>query len=61
MQGYFANFIKTGDPDGPGLAKWPAANAGGSVPVMHPDVSSRVESETVRDRYPFLDPIFLKK
>jgi para-nitrobenzyl esterase len=25
MEGYFANFIKTGDPNGPGLPHWPAA------------------------------------
>jgi para-nitrobenzyl esterase len=25
LQGYFANFIKTGDPNGAGLPHWPAA------------------------------------
>jgi para-nitrobenzyl esterase len=27
MEGYFANFIKTGNPNGPGLPHWPAAAA----------------------------------
>jgi para-nitrobenzyl esterase len=27
MEGYFANFIKTGDPNGPGLPHWPVAAA----------------------------------
>src|SRR5204863_5117922 len=26
MEGYFANFVKTGNPNGQGLAQWPAAN-----------------------------------
>jgi para-nitrobenzyl esterase len=61
MQGYFANFIKTGDPNGSGLPKWPAANSGNAVQVMHIDVSPRVEPEMARDRYLFLDQVYLKR
>jgi para-nitrobenzyl esterase len=61
VQGYFANFIKTGDPNGAGLPKWPAANAGGAVQVMHLDVNSRVEPESGRERYLFLEQVLLKK
>jgi para-nitrobenzyl esterase len=61
VQGYFANFIKTGNPNGAGLPKWPAANAGGAVQVMHLDVNSRAEPETGRERYLFLDQVLLKK
>lgn len=49
MQNYFANFIKKGDPNGPGLPEWPVAR------VMRLDVQSRAEPDTTRARYLFLD------
>ena len=49
MQNYFANFIKKGDPNGPGLPEWPVAQ------VMRLDVQSRAEPDTTRARYLFLD------
>lgn len=55
MQKYFANFIKKGDPNGPGLPEWPAANRGSSVQLMRLDVTSRAEPERNRARYLFLD------
>lgn len=62
MQGYFANFIKSGDPNGPGLPPWPAANTrgdSGSAPqVMKLDVESRAEPDMTRARYMFLDRLF---
>lgn len=57
MEAYFANFIRTGSPDGKGLAKWPVANKGKDVPVMHIDVATRVEPETHRGRYLLMDKI----
>jgi para-nitrobenzyl esterase len=62
FQGYFANFIKTGDPNGGGLPRWPAAGAGNEgAPVLHIDVTTRAEPDTVRERYLFLDQVYLKK
>ena len=58
MQGYFANFIKTGDPNGAGLPSWPAANRGGAEPVMHLDVNTQVGFDAHRERYRFLDQFY---
>jgi para-nitrobenzyl esterase len=58
MQGYFANFIKTGDPNGPGLPRWAAGRpaADGQVTRLRIDVESRAEPEP-RARYRFLDEV----
>ena len=60
IQESFANFIKTGNPNGTGLPTWPMVNSRTTVPVMHIDVNTRVEPEKHRDRYLFLDR-YLKK
>jgi para-nitrobenzyl esterase len=55
MQSYFANFIKTGNPNGTGLLAWPAASAGADGRVMRLDVQTRVEPDQTRPRYLFLE------
>ncbi len=60
MQAYFANFVKTGNPNGASLPQWPAANSGSGVQFMRLDVDSHVEPDRTRDRYLFLDSIYAK-
>ncbi len=55
MQEYFANFVKTGDPNGSGLAKWPPVAAGGPAEVLRIDVVTKAERERHRERYLFLE------
>jgi para-nitrobenzyl esterase len=55
MQGYFVNFIKTGNPNGVALPLWPAIQNGKPVPVMIIDVNTRVEEEKNRAGYLFFD------
>jgi para-nitrobenzyl esterase len=59
MESYFENFIKTGDPNRPGLPPWPPGNVepDGSVMHMRIDVEPRTEPED-RARYLFLDRIW---
>ena len=55
MNAYWANFIKTGDPNGAGLAKWPDYTK--THEVMHLDVASKALPEQHRDRYEFLESV----
>jgi para-nitrobenzyl esterase len=55
MQGYFANFIRTGDPNGAGLPAWPHGGVtNGQVQRIRIDVDTRAEPEP-RARFLFLD------
>jgi para-nitrobenzyl esterase len=54
LQGYFVNFIKTGNPNGAGLLEWPVYGGPG-YQRMRIDVKSRVEGEPERGRYLALD------
>ncbi len=60
MQGYFVNFIKTGNPNGSGLPDWPAYDAKSNYQRMRIDEASRVESEPHRARYLVLDALAAK-
>jgi para-nitrobenzyl esterase len=60
METYFANFIKTGDPNGSGLPKWPAYSPGEGFQVMNLNADSCAAPEA-RSRYLLLDEILRKK
>jgi para-nitrobenzyl esterase len=55
LQGYFVNFIKNGNPNGPGLPQWKAANQSADVPVMHINIKSQLRPEQNRGRYLYLE------
>lgn len=56
MQEYFANFIKTGNPNGSALPQWPEAKASDVAPhVMIIDVTSKAVKAENDARYEFLD------
>ncbi len=52
MEQYFANFIKTGNPNSPGLSQWPAATGGEFLQI---DVNTRAETARHESRYRVLD------
>jgi para-nitrobenzyl esterase len=58
MQDYFANFIKTGSPNGKGLANWPKFGEGQRIVI---DVNTRAEADKARARCEFLDQFYVKK
>jgi len=56
MEDYFANFIKTGNPNGGSLPNWPAAEKNDQQPqVMNINVDSKADKAASDARYIFLD------
>ena len=59
MQNYFANFIKTGNPNGENLANWPFAAVNDTSPsVMILNMESEAKKVTNDARYEFLDKAY---
>ena len=58
FQGFVENFVKTGNPNGGKLPKWPAVK---DAQVMHLDVESRAEPDSTVERYRFLDKFYAKR
>lgn len=52
---YFANFIKTGNPNGNGLLQWPASKPGSDFMIMDINTTNNVVPHTESKRYYFLD------
>ncbi|HLK22020.1 MAG TPA: carboxylesterase family protein [Bryobacteraceae bacterium] len=60
IQSYWSNFAKTGDPNGPGLPKWPENTSKNGYAVMHLDVDAHAAPAAHRDRYEFLDSYYAR-
>ena len=54
MTSYWANFARSGDPNGPGLPAWPRYEAAGRR-VLHLDVAIKDAPDALRPRYEALD------
>ena len=55
MQAFFANFIKTGSPNGLGVPEWPAVDNSKGVQVMHINVDTKAMEDKNGNRYLFMD------
>lgn len=61
-QSYFLNFIKTGNPNGHGLVKWPKTiSTDKYMSILDLNTKAKASTEKFRDRYLFLDQLFIKK
>ena len=59
MLNFFANFVKTGNPNGENLPKWPSAEANNTIPsVMVIDTESGSKDAENDARYLFLDKAY---
>lgn len=61
MQGYFANFIKTGNPNGAGLPAWPQTRPGAGSPLMLLDIAPRAIAAPDDARFQFQDAVAGRK
>ncbi|TDD99569.1 carboxylesterase/lipase family protein [Flavobacterium cellulosilyticum] len=61
MMNYFANFIKTGNPNGDKLPVWPVASEDKNPEIMVIDLDSKSIKTNNDARYLFLDKEYIKK
>ncbi len=60
MQKYWSNFARSGDPNGPGLPKWPAYDSASGWETLHFSADTAAHEDGQRDRYLFLDGVWAK-
>ena len=57
MQDFFANFIKTGNPNGKGLPDWPTTHSSKPSQVMYIDVNSKSKADPFAERYKVMESL----
>ena len=60
MQKYWANFARSGDPNGPGLPQWPVYDAASGWRLMYLSAQPEAQKDDLRERYLFLDTVWGK-
>ena len=61
FQGFVANFVKKGNPNGLGLPGWPPLNQGKTRQIMHIDTNTRLEPVQHRKQMLLLDQLYKER
>ncbi|HEV2499919.1 MAG TPA: carboxylesterase family protein [Terriglobia bacterium] len=56
MNAYWVNFARTGDPNGPGLPRWPAITRGGNQLMNFTMQGAKAETDPWKARLDLVEP-----